>query len=763
MTDSVTKIYGLFSDPVSITISSGRVNGLVVERNSLTTVGLSWDAINDATGYELYRSIGSEDSWGKIKTVYTNSASNLNLSTGYTYYYRVRPLFTTQFGTYSGSFSDAVFTCFEDTKPENLTVKKASSSSVRLEWSRVEGADHYELYREINQSGLWSKVKNISGEIGSNLNLEVGNTYSYKIRAVFVASNKTYTGEFSDPVSVSFINAIPAPVMESAQQVGTNKVFLKWSKVEKADLYYLYRSDNSGKWTKIKSTEEPSVYNLALSDGVNYQYRVTAVVDQTESNPSNVIEFAIGNDFITVNDLNVTRYSDSRVTLLWSDKTVVIDGYSLFRKVDDGSWTKVKNVSGLSTNNMSLETGKIYSYYIRGYKNSELGIYYSLPSNVVIYWNQSITGLNISGSAVAWNEVDGADQYIIYSDGIEIGTSVNNSYSLTDELIGCTISIVAERQFEGEIIRSVESEGIVYKQPDNAKYRALLIGETAYTTRLNGPDNDVNFMNSMLNGLGNNYDVISQQNATLDEIVDLIEIAFDGATNDDVSLFYYSGHGVTGAGEYYSGALQTVDYQYLTTGDLAELLSNVPGRVIVILDSCGSGAAISDGTESIATVQSAGTNLSIMGMQEINTEEVLEFDAEQFNNGVINAFSSHDSVINSSTGGVRPGGPHKAGELKQTKFYVIAGSAYEENSLTTMIDGVWGGVLTRGVAFGTGCSYPGGSYSGSMPADTNNDYGISFTELATYCKNYAGDRQNVLSYSASPNYIIFSRYSADGD
>lgn len=74
-----------------------------------------------------------------------------------------------------------------------------------------------------------------------------------------------------------------------------------------------------------------------------------------------------------------------------------------------------------------------------------------------------------------------------------------------------------------------------------------------------------------------------------------------------------------------------------------------------------------------------------------------------------------------------------------------------------MIDGVWGGVLTRGVAYGTGCSYPGGSYSGTMPADTNEDSGISFAELSSYCKNYAGDRQSVLSYSASPNYVLFFR------
>ena len=50
-----------------------------------------------------------------------------------------------------------------------------------------------------------------------------------------------------------------------------------------------------------------------------------------------------------------------------------------------------------------------------------------------------------------------------------------------------------------------------------------------------------------------------------------------------------------------------------------------------------------------------------------------------------------------------------------------------------------------------------------MSADTNSDNGISFSELASYCKTYAEERQNVLSYSSSPNYIMFSRIPNEDD
>lgn len=756
---------GLFSEVCSVGISDYAVTGLMVTQKNLTSVGISWKEQSEIKKYELYRSEDSV-SWTRIKTSYSSSTTNLNLIPGKAYYYKVRAYVETPDGKFMGKFSDPVSIVMLGAVPQNLIVSKSSATTVRLEWDKVEGCDYYEVFRDVNNSGTWKKVKNVYGEVGSNLNLETGKIYSYKIRAVFINNGFTYVGGFSDPAVIDFIPTeivIEAPVLQSAQQIGLNRVRLNWSEVENADYYILYRSVNEGKWERVKTSTETFVQNLSLREGVTYKYRITAVCQDSygnhESNASNDLSFTLGQDFSQISDLNCNASTNNKVLLTWTYNDDSVQGYSLYRRVFDGAWSKVKNVSGFQTNNLNLNRGEIYSYYLRAYRISESGLYYSLPSNIVIYWNESISGVNISDGILSWNAIENADGYIILSDGQEFAMIDNGTeFVLTDELIGCTMQVIAYQYFEDKRAESSLSEGIVYEQNDNTKFRALLIGETAYSTRLNGPDNDISFMKSMLNGMKNGYDVISQQDATLDEIVNLIDFAFDGATDDDISLFYYSGHGVTGAGEYYSGALQTVDYQYLTTGDLAGLLSAVPGRVIVILDSCGSGAAITDGTDMAQSVQSADSQQqSIVGIESSSEDmSALSFDAEQFNCGVINAFSSVDSPIGEGSGGSSsPGGPQKAGEMKQTKFFVITGSAYEEKSLTTMIDGVWGGVMTRGIAFGTGYSYPEGVYSGTMPADTNGDDGISFSELAAYCKNYAGDRQNVLSYSASP-IMLFS-------
>lgn len=760
--DNEIKEYGLFSEEASVVISKKIPSNLVVNRSTLTTVSLRWDPVENAAKYEVYRKKGDDGSWGKVKTVYGTTTSNLNLESGFTYHYKVRSYIETSIGGFLGDFSDVDSVTMSDTKPGNLEVGQVSLTSVRIKWDEVEDCDHYELYRKDNDEESWIKIKNIYGTVGSNLNLTTGNTYSYKIRSIF-SSNNSFSGVFSDVATIRIEEKLSAPSMMTVQQVGTNRVYLAWSSVEGAEKYYLYRSDNGGKWVRAKTVNETNTNNFALIEGVSYRYKVTAACNEGftefESAASDTVSFLLGSSFETVSDLKARYQTNTKVNLSWTDNSSTSSetvGYKLYRRVNDGGWAWIKNSSTTTTNNLNLESGNIYSYYVRVYGESEYGIYYSLPSNVVVYWNETVKGLSITNSELSWESIDAAEEYKIYADGNQIATEKSNTYTLSDDYIGSTISVSAVRTFENREVESHISEGVLYQNNNQTKFRALVIGETAYTTKLNGPDNDMHFMNAMLSGLTNRYDVCAQQNATLNEIVDLVDVAFDGATDEDVSLFYYSGHGVTGAGEYYSGALQTVDYQYLTTADLAELLSHVPGRIVVILDSCGSGAAISDGKDSITSVQSLQNNRKET-MDKEPDKELSEFDPEKFNNGVINAFSSYDSVLNNSGASSETGGLLRSGELKQTKFFVITGSSYEENSLTTMINGVWGGVLTRGIANGTGTSYPDGNYSGSMPADINDDSGLSFLELADFCKEYAGDKQNVLSYSASPNYMIIRR------
>ncbi len=266
--------------------------------------------------------------------------------------------------------------------------------------------------------------------------------------------------------------------------------------------------------------------------------------------------------------------------------------------------------------------------------------------------------------------------------------------------------------------------------PSIVSYRALCIGQNAYTSSpLNGCVNDMNAMAGMLTGLSNSFTVTKLPNAGKTQILNAITTAYKGATDSDVSLFSYSGHGVNAGGSgAYQGALVGVDGSYVTLQELANALSNVKGRVIVVLDSCHSGSAIKGQTK----------------------EEL-----EAFNNAAIEAFSGY--WLESEGGGSGT----KMGEFKQSKFVVITAASYDESSWDGGFDGSGyaQGAFSAAIIKGMGCAYPNGAYQGgTMPADKNKDGRITLKELYEYAYQtaYAWVGQHAQYYGADAE-VLFVR------
>ncbi|MBE5801669.1 MAG: hypothetical protein E7319_05205 [Clostridiales bacterium] len=126
-------------------------------------------------------------------------------------------------------------------------------------------------------------------------------------------------------------------------------------------------------------------------------------------------------------------------------------------------------------------------------------------------------------------------------------------------------------------------------------YRALLIGQSNYDDgdALLGTLSDVQSMNKVLSSFGETpYAVTVKTDLSADGIRASIASTFAGAKPQDVSLFYYSGHGAA-----YLGALVGVDGYAVLADDLRRCLDAIPGRKIVIVDACFSGALIGKTTE----------------------------------------------------------------------------------------------------------------------------------------------------------------------
>ena len=254
-------------------------------------------------------------------------------------------------------------------------------------------------------------------------------------------------------------------------------------------------------------------------------------------------------------------------------------------------------------------------------------------------------------------------------------------------------------------------------------YRALCIGNSDYmlSEDLDGPVNDAQAMAATLSKY--RYSVTKKTNLSKSQILSAIDSAFKGAASNDVSLFFYSGHGANNdAGT--MGYLCGVNEEFVAFTTLASALNKIPGKVIVILDSCDSGNAV---------IKNANG----------------KYDPVKFNRAAIDVFAQADAASDTAP---------KNGELRTSKFLVITAGTKNENTSDISLDGkLWGGLFTRYFVEGAGCSFPYGTFSNSIPCDSNADRKITLTEMYNYTKaKCAAYRkpQHVECYPAGSNAVI---------
>ena len=297
-------------------------------------------------------------------------------------------------------------------------------------------------------------------------------------------------------------------------------------------------------------------------------------------------------------------------------------------------------------------------------------------------------------------------------------------------------------------------------------YRALLISESTFYRFEDGSPydgrietigrnaGDVSNMSAMLQSVTGpefgRYSITTADDVLQDEIHSLINSSFAGADEDDVSLFFIATHGdVYGdAGDYYAGALEVTSTDYdswllaeLYLSDLAGWLAAVPGKVIVIIESCGSGAAVYS-TEP--------------GFAENSRDVRGAFSPARFDRQVIDAFADADPGI---TVTVRDGEGARVGEFRQNKFYVLTAARFRELS--------WGTEGSRPHNYFTQWLIQGVGASGAMPADTDASGTVTLNELFLYIKpisdNYnfgSTDNpvyQHVQVYPSNCGYELFRR------
>ena len=312
-------------------------------------------------------------------------------------------------------------------------------------------------------------------------------------------------------------------------------------------------------------------------------------------------------------------------------------------------------------------------------------------------------------------KVDELKNSIIPMDGVKIsviGNKGKNQYEVSGDATVSTDHCI-KAEIEGK-----EYYWNIRLFAAKAKTRALLIGNNDYAgTKMDlvGPPNDLRMMESVFKGnriSGEKTDVAVYKNLKKRELINAIHQTFQGATDEDTSYFYYSGHGNNIKNISY---LCTIDDKTLPDGtfdptgwisvdELKAELDKIPGKKILILDCCNAGGFI--GKKFVDETSSATKNPGVAG------KTITSDNSKAFNNSVRRTFES------------KPEENAKANYLTGNEYKVLTASSANEYSYEDKKEGI--GKFTKMFAIAAGLE------NNQMKGDVNGDKKLSLNEAYEY-------------------------------
>ncbi len=341
------------------------------------------------------------------------------------------------------------------------------------------------------------------------------------------------------------------------------------------------------------------------------------------------------------------------------------------------------------------------------------------------------------GSTLTWTiTVEGSYGDVTYewrftTDGdSQTVTTTEPTVTFTLEKAGnCVVSVTAKDEL-GDTAAAT-ADALPVKGAETV-YRALLVGNTYPGTALALPgcDNDVAGMKAMLSRMSATpYRISTRSNLSASGIESAIRNTFSAANANDVSLFYFAGHGANAVGTSYHGALVGTGTTYLSVTKLKSILDQIPGKKIVIIDSCHSGQMI--GRSGSASVSKS----------ELNA----------FNSQVISAFSTKS---------------RSADNLANSGYYVITAAHSTEESVNMGYDADDDGILDKHFGLFTYTLTQGSGWNmatnrvRSLSADSDGNGEITLHEAYSYARYKAqqsNPNQTAQVYPSGSSMVVWAK------
>ena len=324
--------------------------------------------------------------------------------------------------------------------PTNLKVTEYSDKAAKLSWSKVAGVTGYLVYYSTDNSNF-TKLKTINSQSTTSYTvggLTAGKAYYFALISYTDINGKITKSERTSSLKITATSSssVPAPSNLKVAEYSNSAIKLTWTKASDVTGYYVYRSTDGKKYSKIKTLKASTTAytNTSLTAGKKYYYSIAsykntstgAVAIGPKSSAINITTTS-SSSVPAPSNLKVAEYSNSAIKLTWT-KASDVTGYYVYRSTDGKKYSKIKTLKASTTayTNTSLTAGKKYYYSIASYKNTSTGAVAIGPKS------SAVNALTISSSKLSypsgfavkevatdaiklvWNKSSNASGYYIY-------------------------------------------------------------------------------------------------------------------------------------------------------------------------------------------------------------------------------------------------------------------------------------------------------------------------------------------------------------
>ena len=165
-------------------------------------------------------------------------------------------------------------------KVTNLQTYNIDDDEINLKWSKVSGADGYQVYIYNDATGKWKKLPSTSRTTYEVDDLTSAKEYKFRVRAY----NKNVTGtEFSSYVTISAATEPDEVENVKVSNKTKNSVTLTWSPVKRATGYQVFiYSESKGKYVRKTAVTGTSAKITGRKEGTSYKFKVRAYFKQAD-------------------------------------------------------------------------------------------------------------------------------------------------------------------------------------------------------------------------------------------------------------------------------------------------------------------------------------------------------------------------------------------------------------------------------------------------------------------------------------------------